>query len=238
VVNEEDLLMDIRAHPSGAMPVIRYIQHKMEVGELEAPKKIFNEHLPRLEGKEKDDLCISYVNYLLYMKDKEVSSCVRRLAEICSPSFLEAVASSTEDLGILKMYHEKHRDKRSFRMYAERMILTDREAGYKMLSEEKDFLGLLVDLLYKHYDEPRKRVEKALVDKKEMWIAYLRNESGSYLRGLYRRAVDRRWRVAEMKEFYRMWLEFERESGGNVEEVKLRAREYVEGVKNKEKDRS
>jgi hypothetical protein len=31
-----------------------------------------------------------------------------------------------------------------------------------------------------------------------------------------------------MKKFYKMWLEFENEENGDVEEVKARAKEYVE----------
>jgi hypothetical protein len=233
VVNEEDLLMDIKAHPTEAMPVIRYIQHKIEIGEAAAPRRIFKEYLPRLEGREKDNLCISYVNYLMYVKDREVMSCVRRLAKMCSPVFLETVASNTEELGVLQLYYEKRRDRKSFKMYLDRAAREDKEKAYKMLSEHREFPGAVVELIYKHYGDARKRLEKILVDKKDMWVAYLKHESGSYLRGLYRRVVERQWKVADMKEFYRMWLEFERESNGNVDEVKLRAREYVESVKSR-----
>ena len=47
VVTEEDFLMEIKAHPGEAMPVIRYIQYKIEISETDAPRKIFYEFLPR-----------------------------------------------------------------------------------------------------------------------------------------------------------------------------------------------
>lgn len=230
-MNEADFLMDIRAHPGEALPVIRFIQYKIEISDTEAPKRIFQEFLPRTEGDEKDKLCISFVNYLLFARDSECLKTIRRLSKTCSPRFLETVAENAEDVQVARLYFETSGTKKAFGMYLALLFRESAEDAERLIEKNRDFLATSVDLMYKHCENPRIRVEKLLVDRKDVWLAYIRNESGAYLRGLYRRAVDRKWKVADMKEFYRMWLDFEKESCGNVEEVKLRAREYVEGVK-------
>lgn len=233
IMNEEDFLMDIRAHPGEAMPVIKYMQHKMEINEMEAPREIFREFLPKTSGEEKDKLCISFVNYLLFIKDGECLRTIRRLMKICSPKFLEVVASNTEDVQIMKLHFETSKTKTSFKMYLEALFRDDEGEAVRVIEKNKEFLSSSIDMIYKYSNNPRVLIEKLLVDRKDAWLSYIRNESGSYLRGLFRRVVDKKWRVPDMKEFYRMWLEFEKENGGNVEEVKLRAKEYVDSVKNR-----
>ncbi|AFM98427.1 hypothetical protein EHEL_060540 [Encephalitozoon hellem ATCC 50504] len=232
-VTEEDILMDIRAHPGEAMPVIKYIQYKIEIGEEGGPGKVFYEFLPKIEGEEKDKLCISFVNYLMFVKDTECLKTIRRLAKICSPRFLDVVASNTDDIQVLKFYFEKTNTKKSFRMYLDVLFKADKEEAMRLVEKHKEFLSISIGMIYKYCDSPRAWVEKLLVDKKDVWISYIRNEKGAYLRSLYRRVVDKKWKVSDMKEFYKMWLEYEKENNGNVEEVKLRAKEYVESVKNK-----
>ncbi|KAG5860051.1 hypothetical protein KMI_03g05000 [Encephalitozoon hellem] len=232
-VTEEDILMDIRAHPGEAMPVIKYIQYKIEIGEEGGPGKVFYEFLPKIEGEEKDKLCISFVNYLMFVKDAECLKTIRRLAKICSPRFLDVVASNTDDIQVLKFYFEKTDTKKSFRMYLDVLFKADKEEAMRLVEKHKEFLSVSIGMIYKYCDSPRAWVEKLLVDKKDVWISYIRNEKGAYLRSLYRRVVDKKWKVSDMKEFYKMWLEYEKENNGNVEEVKLRAKEYVESVKNK-----
>lgn len=230
-VTEEDVLMDIKAHPGEAMPVIKYIQYKIEIGEEEAPRQIFDRFLPLVEGEEKDKLCISFVNYLMFVKDAECLRTIKRLSKMCSQKFLDVVASNTEDGEVLKLYFERTGTKRSFRMYLDSLFKACEKDAMRAAEAHKEFLAVSIDLMYKHCESPRPWVEKMLVDKKDVWMSYIRNESGAYLRGLYRRVVERRWKVADMKEFYKMWLEYEKENDGNVEEVKLRAREYVESIK-------
>ncbi|AFN83147.1 hypothetical protein EROM_060530 [Encephalitozoon romaleae SJ-2008] len=232
-ITEEDILMDIRAHPGEAMPVIKYIQYKIEIGEEGGPEKVFHEFLPVIEGEEKDKLCISFVNYLMFAKDMECLKTIRRLEKICSQRFLDVVASNTNDVQILKFYFEKTETKKSFRMYLDALFKTDKEEAMRLVERRKEFLSVSIGMIYKYCDNPRMWVEKLLVDKKDVWVSYIRNEKGIYLRSLFRRVVDKKWKVSDMKEFYKMWLEYEKENNGNVEEVKLRAKEYVESIKNK-----
>lgn len=232
-VTEEDILMDVRAHPGEALPVIKYIQYKIEIGEEGGPEKVFHEFLPVIEGEEKDKLCISFVNYLMFSKDMECLKTIRRLEKICSQRFLDVVASNTDDAQILRFYFEKTETKKSFRMYLDVLFKTDKEEAMRLVERRKEFLSVSIGMIYKYCDNPRMWVEKLLVDKKDIWVSYIRNEKGTYLRSLFRRVVDKKWKVGDMKEFYKMWLEYEKENNGNVEEVKLRAKEYVESIKNK-----
>nr|AGE95667.1 hypothetical protein ECU06_0590 [Encephalitozoon cuniculi] len=232
-VTEEDILMDIRAHPGEAMPVIRYIQHKIEIGEEEGPRKIFHEFLPRIEGEEKDNLCISFVNYLMFVRDAECLRTIERLSKICSQKFLDVVASNTDDIEVLRLYFEKTGTRKSFRMYLDALFRVDEKEAMSFVEKHKEFLSVSIDMMYKYCDNPRAWVERLLADRKDVWMAYIRNERGAYLRGLYRRVVEKKWRIGDMKEFYKMWLEYEKENNGNIEEVKLRAKEYVESIKNK-----
>lgn len=231
-MNEVDFIMDIKAHPGEAMPVIRYIQYKMEMDEMDAPKSIFKEYLPKVCGEEKDKLCVSFINYLIFMRDAECFKTIKKLAKTCSPKFLEIVASNSEDIQVLRFYFEKTKTKKSFRMYLDALFKENEVEANRLMEKNKEFLSVSIDLIYKHCSNPRTITERLLIDKKDVWLSYIKNETGSYLRGLYRRVVDRKWKVADMKAFYRMWLEFEKENNGNIEEVKTRAKEYVESVKN------
>ncbi|ADM11659.1 uncharacterized protein Eint_060510 [Encephalitozoon intestinalis ATCC 50506] len=231
-VTEDDILMDIHAHPGEAIPVIKYIQYKIEIGEEGGPEEIFHKFLPMIEGEEKDKLCISFVNYLMFVKDPDCLKVIKKLSKICSERFLDAVASNTDDIQVLRLYFERTETRKSFGMYLDGLFKADREEAMRLVEKHRELLGVSIGIIYKHCENPRAWVEKLLVDKKDVWMSYIRNEKGTYLRSLYRRVVDKKWKVSDMKEFYKMWMDYEKENNGNIEEVKLRAREYVGSIKN------
>ncbi|TBU15381.1 hypothetical protein CWI41_060590 [Ordospora colligata] len=231
VINEDDIVMEIKAHPGSAMPVIKYMQYKIEIEEHDAPRQIFEKHVARMEGDEKDKLCIAYVNYLVFVNDDEWIKTVRRLSKICNPKFLEVVSLNTDDEDVLKLYFDTDASRKSFGMYLEKLFKENENNAIAFVESHLEFLSTSIDLVYKYCNNPRMIVERLITDKKDAWIAYIKNESGVYLRSLYRRVIDKKWKVNDMKEFYKMWLEYEKENDGNVEEVKLRAKEYVNKVK-------
>ncbi|KAH9411272.1 hypothetical protein HK407_06g11020 [Ordospora pajunii] len=231
VMNEDDIVMEIKAHPGLAMPVIKHMQYKIEIDEHDAPRQIFDEHVARMEGDEKDKLCIAYVNYLVFANDEGWMKTVSRLSKICSPKFLEVVALNTDEEDVLKLYFEEDATRRSFGMYLEKLLKENENRGIALVESHLEFLPASIGLIYKYCGNPRMIVERLITDRKDVWIAYIKNESGVYLRSLYRRVVEKKWKVKDMKDFYKMWLEYEKENSGNVEEVKLRAQEYVDKVK-------
>lgn len=231
ITTQEDCLMEISAHPGKAFPILKYFKYLVEEGRPEDAKGVFYEYSPSLRGKEKDDLSISFVNYLIYTGDQDLYKTVKRLSQSCSDRFLEVVSSNTEDPRISRLYYSTSPNRKSFRRYLEILFSSDQKEAYRLISDNPKYLNISIPFLYKSGDNPRSRVEALISKNRDAWLEYLDQESGEYKRHLFRRVVEYDWNTKDMKRFFRLWLEFETEECGNVDEVRDRAKEYVEKVK-------
>lgn len=93
------------------------------------------------------------------------------------------------------------------------------------------WLFLAIPLLYKHGDNQRVRIENLTIKNRESWMEYIKCERGEYKRYLFRRVVEYDWNKKDMKMWFQLWMEFEKKENGDLEEVRSRAKEYIEKLK-------
>lgn len=230
-ITQEDCLMEINAHPGKSSPILKYFKFLVEQGRPEEAKNVFYEYSPSLRGKEKDDLSIAFVNYLIYTGDPDVFKTVKKLSQTCSVRFLEVVSSNTDDLRISKLFFTTSPNRISFKRYLEILFSCDTKEAYRLITDNPKYLNLSIPFLYKFGDNPRNKIEALISKNREAWFEYLSHESGEYKRHLFRRVVEYDWNTKDMKKFYKLWLDFETEESGNVDEVRNRAKEFVEKIK-------
>lgn len=82
------------------------------------------------------------------------------------------------------------------------------------------------------YSVPIKDNEGFIDQSYNNWMVYLKNENGEYKRGLFRRMASMKFKPNEIKNIFKLWLEFEENRHGNVGEIQRLAQEYV----NKQQD--
>ncbi|KAF9764465.1 hypothetical protein NGRA_0546 [Nosema granulosis] len=227
ISTDEDYFMEIKARPGKALPILKYFQFLVESSKIEEAKRVFWEYSSSLTGREKDDLSIAFVNFLIYSSEKDLLKTVKKLSKTCSEKFLRVVSSNTDDLSIVKLYYSTSPNRLSFRRYLEVLFTANPKEAYSLVEANPKYLDISIPFLYSYKDSPRIRIESLISKNKEAWLEYLKNESGDYKRHLFRRVVDLNWNQKEMKEFYKLWLDFEIQENGNIEEVRNRAKEYV-----------
>jgi predicted RNA-binding protein with RPS1 domain len=236
---EEDYLMKMKADPEKAYPIIKYVGYKMERGEQEEVLDIIKKSIHLLQNEERDKLAVSYFNLLLYVKNENIYDEVKRLSKICGLEFMRGVIENIDERmdlkgPILELYFMTHKCEKSFKKYLKYLLENEREEGFKLIERTREYLKGSIDLIYFYSrKDARARIEGLIHKCKESWMRYIKNEENDieYCRGLFKRVVEVGWKVADVKEFYKMWLEFEKRNNGDVEEVKRRAKEYVEREK-------
>ncbi|EOB13191.1 hypothetical protein NBO_127g0001 [Nosema bombycis CQ1] len=228
IQNDDDFLMEIKAFPGKAFPILKYFQFLIETNRQKEAVDLFHEYYPSLVGREKDDLSIAFVNFLIFTGDKTLFSTVKKLAQNCSIRFLEVITSNSNNLEISKLYYKMFPNKNSYHKYLNQLFENDLKEAYNLVESNPKYLNLAIPLLYKYTDNPRNKIEKLIHKQRESWFEYLNNEKGEYKRHLFRRVIEFDWNKKDMKKFFKKWLEFENEENGDVEEVKARAKEYVE----------
>ncbi|KAK1348028.1 hypothetical protein LUQ84_002722 [Hamiltosporidium tvaerminnensis] len=240
---EEDYLMEIKNMPKSALPIIKYISFKIERNE--DVREFYKEFIKKMEGKEKMDLCVSYINYLIFINEENIINEIKRCYTICDKSknidFIDIVIQNIKEIKndllkfeCFKYYFKIKETNKSFKILVEFLLKNGKiEEGFEIIKKNINYNSIGIDLLYKYKTKDlRVRIEN-LVCGVDGWVSYLKNEWNDieYVRRLFQRVVDMDWKIKEIVIFYKLWIEFEEENGGDVEVVKSIAREHAERLK-------
>ncbi|KAI4290903.1 hypothetical protein PAPHI01_0177 [Pancytospora philotis] len=195
---------------------IDYIRNQAEQGADVLP--LFNKYITGLERR--DELCLYYMMYL-ERRGRLSALEFARMLKMAGPAFYKKSAQIFTDQALLQQLYRHRKSKDCF---LKLLDLADDKVEF--LKSNRDYTDAAIDYVYEHLDEPRVVVESIIDGSFASWRAYLRNESGVYKRGLFRKLVAMGFRKEEMKAVFNLWLEFEEQTGGNVDEVREHARKY------------
>lgn len=188
---------------------------------------IFYKHINTLNSTDKDNLCLVYCNFLQYtIQDKHLLlKEIKKVFKLCSDKLIVKLGLVSDNIDIIEYCYRKSTNKDLYKKYLEMCYKLDIEVT------DYSYLDVAINFIYKYEDMPRIKTEKIVGNNKAGWISYINNEDDDYKRILFRRVVDMKWKINDTKEFYRMWMQFEKEHNGNVEEVRTRAKAFVENIK-------
>lgn len=177
-----------------------------------------------------------YIEVLLYL-DLDVYSCLKKI--IKTESQFSFIVNKTLNIlpietlqNILRLYQTKFNTVESFQAYLSFLIknkLNDSEI-YTNMKYQKEAVVLFYKLTPK---EARSRVELIVDKNNNVWEAYIEHEKSDidYCRNLFRRVTSIKWKIDEAKEWFKKWLEFEKDNEGDCDEVKEKAKLFVKNIK-------
>ncbi|KAK6090952.1 hypothetical protein P3W45_000197 [Vairimorpha bombi] len=206
--------------------ILNLIKKLTENKKYDEVHETYYKYINTLSSNDRDNLSIVYCNFLEYIGDDVVKE-IKKISKHCTDKFIEKVGLSSTKDDVIEYCYNKIKTRDLYAKYLEMCYQTNKEI------KNYPYMDIAVDMIYKYENNPRIEVEKIIGNSKCGWMAYLENEKDEYKRLLFRRVVNLKWKVSDMKEWYRMWMNFEKEEGGNVDEVRSRAKEFVESVKNK-----
>lgn len=197
---------------------IEYIKNKMKDTKNILP--LFNKYISLLEKK--DHLSIFYLQHL-HEKNIFTISEFSRIMKLSSPNFYKIAVESFSDKDTLEHIYKKKKTKACF---IKLLDLAEDKIDF-IKKHSSDYSDYAIDYAYKNLKNPRLTVESIIGSNYGGWMAYIRNESGDYKRGLFRRVIQLSFSKEEMKNIFKQWMEFEESTGGNIIEVKQQAENYI-----------
>lgn len=202
---------------SDQFKAIDYIKNRMKKEPNVLP--LINKYVSTLS--EKDQLCLFYLEYL---EGKDMLSLgeVSKMLKTASPGFHKLVVAAFDRPDVLRFVYKKKKSKACF---VKLLGLAEDKTAF--IKENREFTDFAIEYIYQNLENPRVLVESIIDSSLKSWTAYLRHETGSYKRSLFRRLVKNSLRKDEAKSAFKMWLEFEESVNGNVDEVKEQAKAYV-----------
>ncbi|WUR02076.1 ribosome biogenesis factor RRP5 [Vairimorpha necatrix] len=232
VVSEsEEIEEDEELECSGTlMDLLASIKRYTEDKKYKEVRELYYKHINTLNSTDKDNLSLVYCNFLQYTTS-DTTDLIKEMKKVvghCSDKFLDKVGSVSDNFEVIEFCYKKKLSRELYTKYIDMCY----KLGKKIT--DYNYMDVAVDYIYKYEDTPRIKTEKIIGNIKPGWIKYIENETQDYKRILFRRVVNMDWKVGDMKEWYRMWMQYEKENNGNVDEVRTRAKEFVESIKNKQ----
>ncbi|KAI5151721.1 hypothetical protein ENBRE01_2336 [Enteropsectra breve] len=203
------------------LKAVAYIKHMMEQNTNVVP--LFKKYMMSL--KNKDYICLAYIKYLVE-KDMLDEAELRKTLRLGGAKLSSKIADAVDITWVHEYIYKNNKSKKLFFK-----LLEKSEDKEKFIKDSPLYMDAGIEFVYKNMKNPRVTVEKVIDGKLSSWKAYLNCEKGDYKRAIFRRMADMSFKKDEMKEVFRLWLEFEESANGNVDEVKERAREYVAKTK-------
>lgn len=218
IVSEDDVKND-------QLRAIEYIKSVIgrTDGENEKHKvvELFNKYISLC--RDKDYLCLFYLQYLIdtgMPSEAEVS----RMVKITSKRFPRHASLALSDMDVIRSIFNKKKTLAGF-------LKLVPESDINFIRDNREFLPSAIDYIYNSMENPRVVVESVLDNSFRSWVEYLKREDGNYKRNLFRRMSKMNFKRDDMKDLFKMWLEFEESCGGNIEEVHALANDFVEKQK-------
>lgn len=179
-----------------------------------------------------NNLTIVYINvlFLRHSNDEisthEIINELKKTLKWCTN--VEQIGLNTNSLEIIEYIFKKTKTRKLFYHLLKQSFI-NRKDTFNLIKNNLEYISSSIELIYKYDKNPKLIVEKVIDNSFEGWKGYIENESNK--RVLFRRVINMKWKTNEMKEWFRMWMKYEKEKGNNVDEVREKAIEFVKNNK-------
>lgn len=147
--------------------------------------------------------------------------------KLSGQNFIHKITDHFSKKDVLQTVFKKKKTKKCFGKFLP--VVDDK---IKFMRENPEFVESSIQYAYKSMQNQRVVVEGFIDQSYINWMVYLKNENGEYKRGLFRRMVSMKFKLNEIKNIFKLWLEFEENCHGNVGDVQRLGREYVNKQQN------
>ncbi|KAM0674757.1 rRNA biogenesis protein rrp5 [Gurleya vavrai] len=205
-----------------------------KIESIDKQKQIIENEINRLTDIKREEMCNFYIDFII-KNDENIYEALRKYYKTNNELFFTNTIEKMKNLEncnsiflILKLYFKTYKNESSFKYLLEYNLKNKIEDCE--IFKNKSMLKYAVNSFYKIVPkEARVRIEQIIFKDFEMWNNYIKNEINNieYCRTLFRRVVNLDWTLDETKDWFKKWLEFEKNNNGNQEEVKNKAKEYV-----------
>lgn len=194
--------------------------------------ELYYKTIGTLSTEDQNNLTIVYINVLCLRHSYDEITTIEIIKELkkilkwCTN--IEQIGLNTNIIEVIEYIYKKEKTRKLYSHLLEQYFINDKDTT-NLIKNNIDFISLSIKYIYKYDTNPKLVVEKIIDNSFEGWKSYIENDTNKRL--LFRRVVNMKWKTHEMKEWFRMWMKFEKDEGGNVDEVREKAIEFVKNNK-------